>query len=143
MKSFLFWLGLTGLIVSMWGCGASPSPDTHDHQTVDAVTQPKPAAPADPEVVEGAKLYRQYCAACHKVNSKLIGPPMAGIHEKYADEMDWLYAYIRNSSQLVQEGDPKAVALYEEWDKQVMPPFPMLSDEQIDLMLKYIAAEAE
>jgi cytochrome c551/c552 len=143
MKLLLYWVVLAGLVGALVGCGASSSHDAHAQHQNQPVAQPKSAAPADPEMAEGAKLYRQYCAACHKVNRKLIGPAMAGINEKYAEEMDWLYAYIRNSQQLVQEGDPKAVALYEEWNRQVMPPFPMLSDEQIDLMLKYIDAEAE
>ena len=62
---------------------------------------------------------------------------MAGIAEKYADDKDWLYAWIKNSQGLIKQGDPKAVALFEEYDKLIMTAFPTLTSQEIDDILAY------
>lgn len=91
---------------------------------------------------KGQSLFKTNCGSCHALNQKRIGPALAGVSEKYAGEEDWLYSWIRNSPGMINDGDPKAVALWEEYNKQSMTAFPSFTDEDIDAVLKYIEVES-
>jgi len=93
------------------------------------------AASAD----EGKGLFKQYCAQCHNKNmkDKLTGPALGGVSERWESE-ELLYAWIRNSQEVIASGDPYAVALYNEYNKSVMNPFVFLTDDQIGSLLMYI-----
>lgn len=93
---------------------------------------------AEPDYEAGVKLFKQNCSACHALNQKRVGPALSGVNEKYAGDEEWLYSWIRNSSALIKAGDPKAVALYEEWNQQAMQAFPTLTDDDIASILEYI-----
>ena len=80
-------------------------------------------------------MYNANCAACHKLNKKLIGPALKGVSAKY--DKEWLYSWIKNSAALIKSGDEQAVAIYEEYNKVAMNAFPQLSNEDIDNILAY------
>lgn len=89
---------------------------------------------------DGEKLFKSFCAACHSPGTaKLVGPGLAGINEKY--DKEWLHAWIKNSTELINAGDPDAVKIFNEYNKLVMPPQPV-NDEEIDAILAYIDAQA-
>ncbi len=88
-------------------------------------------------IEKGKSLFKANCAACHKLNQKAVGPALAGIEEKY--EKEWLYRWIRNGAAMIQEGDPQAVAIWEEYNRSPMTYYPQFSDEDIDNILAYIA----
>lgn len=90
----------------------------------------------------GENLFRTNCGSCHALNQKRIGPKLAGVHEKYADDKEWLYDWIQNAPAKINAGDPRAVALYEEYDKRVMTAFPSLTDEDVSSILTYIEVES-
>lgn len=84
----------------------------------------------------GEKLFKSYCASCHSPgNNQLVGPGLAGVYDKY--EKEWLYAWIKNSQGLIESGDAQAVAVYEQYNKVLMPAQPV-NNEQIDAILDYI-----
>ena len=85
--------------------------------------------------VEGKKLYNTYCASCHKLNKRAVGPKLRGVTEKY--DREWLYSWIKNSSAMIKAGDAQAVAVWEEYNKSVMTAFPQLSNLDIDNILAY------
>lgn len=90
---------------------------------------------------QGKALFKTNCASCHNRNMKddLTGPALAGVEERWNDyPKEDLYEWIRNSQRLVQEGHPKAVQLYNEWNKTIMSPFSKLTDEDIEAILFYI-----
>ncbi len=60
---------------------------------------------------------------------------------KYEKDQEFLYEWVRNSPKLIEEGNPKAIAL-SKWGKGVMIPFPSLSDAQIASILAYAEAES-
>ena len=103
-------------------------------------------APAAPALTEqesrGKALFTSNCAACHKPVGQLVGPQLAGVQEKYADDQAWLYRWVKNSPKLIQDGDAKALALYEQYGKQQMTAFPTLKNEEIDAILAYADAVA-
>lgn len=89
---------------------------------------------------DGKAVFKQNCAACHKTSSQLlVGPGLEGITTKRSEE--WLIKWIKNSQDLVKAGDADAVAVFEQFGKQVMPPF-NLSDAEIKACLEYINASA-
>src|SRR5690554_7290809 len=55
------------------------------------------AAPVDSgaDIAAGESLFKANCAACHKMDSKSIGPALRGVGDKF--EREWLYKWIQNS----------------------------------------------
>ena len=87
-------------------------------------------------VENGEKIYKQNCTACHLMTKAgLVGPGLEGVTEKY--EKEWLIKWIRNSQALIQSGDERAIAIFEEYDKSVMPGFDF-SDEEFSDLLAYL-----
>lgn len=85
---------------------------------------------------DGEKLFKSYCASCHSPGAnQLVGPGLAGVYDKY--EREWLYKWIKNSGALIASGDAQAVAVYEQYNKVVMPAQPV-TNVQIDAILDYI-----
>lgn len=77
------------------------------------------------------------CKACHTIGGgKLVGPDLKGVTERR--EEAWLIKFIRNSTAVVESGDPIAVQVFEENNKVPMPPNPQLNEEQIKEILLYI-----
>lgn len=94
------------------------------------------------DVKEGEKIFLNNCASCHNKNMKddMTGPALGGVQERWADQPEVLYSWVRNSQAVVQSGNAYAVNLYNEWNQAVMQAFPTLTDEQIDKVLAYVDA---
>jgi len=88
---------------------------------------------------DGKSLFKQNCAVCHKLGTKVIGPDLLGVNEKRSEE--WLLKFIRSSQSLIKAGDADAVAIFEEFNQMVMIDQTQLSDEQIKSILFYIKEE--
>lgn len=89
----------------------------------------------------GKATFKTYCAQCHNRNMKddLTGPALGAVEERWADyDQADLYSWIRNSQALIQEGHPRAVEVYNAWNKVPMNAFPNLTDVEIDNILAYI-----
>jgi len=93
------------------------------------------SAGVDPKVAEGKKLFKTNCAACHKMEGKLVGPPLKGITDKR--EREWLHAWIKDNNALRASGDAIAKQVFEENKKMPMTTFPQLKESEIDAMLAY------
>lgn len=104
-----------------------------------------------PEILAGEKLFKANCSSCHKVKGRLIGPELYGAEERWKanaahkgeDGKTQLYKWIKNSAAVLKEGNPYAVALYNEYNKAAMNAFPQLTDSDIDNILAYIQAEGD
>ena len=88
-------------------------------------------------VVEGQALYEANCARCHQPYRRGTGPALYGATERWADTAN-LYSWIKNSTAYLKTGDPYAVALWEEYQKSVMPAFPQFEDKDIASILAYM-----
>jgi len=91
------------------------------------------------DVANGEKLFKANCAACHKLDKKLIGPALKGITDKR--EQDWLIAWIKDSPGMIKSGDKLAIQVFEENNKLPMTANPHLSDQDIVDILEYTKGE--
>lgn len=88
---------------------------------------------------DGKQLFNQKCASCHAIDKKLVGPALKGVEDRWPEKAQ-LYAWIRNSAAVVKSGYPRAVEVYNEYNKVQMTAFPELKDADIDAILAYINA---
>lgn len=89
---------------------------------------------------EGEALFKQICVACHTINKgKLVGPDLANVHKRRPEK--WLIKYIKSSQSVIKSGDPYAVTLYEEYNKQLMPDN-NYTNAQVLAVIAYIAANS-
>ncbi len=89
---------------------------------------------------DGVTLFKTNCSICHTVtNQKLVGPGLGNIHLKRSE--DWFISFVKSSQTMIKNGDPDAVAIFEEYNKVIMPD-QNLSDSQLKLILDYIIANS-
>lgn len=87
---------------------------------------------------DGAKLFKQNCASCHRVDEKkLTGPGLKGVFSRVPSE-EWMYKWIKNSPKVIQSGDAYANKIFEEYNKTPMTPQEHLQDADIAAILAYI-----
>lgn len=86
----------------------------------------------------GKTLFRENCAACHSLHHHNF---MAGITERVPDRR-LLRAFVRNSQEVIQSGEPYFVEMYEVYNKTAMSSFPDLADQEIDDIIEYIEQES-
>lgn len=97
---------------------------------------------SDPAAISAGKaLFNSNCKSCHKVQSKVVGPALAGVYDR-APSIDWIISFIHNPSKVIASGDPYATQLYEQYKPTMMTAFSNLKDEDIMNILAYIKAEA-
>jgi len=111
----------------------------HKHFVLSLLTGTLYCSPLSSIAQDGATLFKQNCAACHKLGTRLVGPDLIGVNEKR--EEDWLLKFIKSSQTMIKAGDPDAVAIYEEFGGMVMND-QNLSNDQIKAVLAYIKEES-
>ncbi|MGM0635540.1 MAG: c-type cytochrome [Bacteroidota bacterium] len=89
---------------------------------------------ADPQ--KGKELFNSLCAACHKPYKKAVGPALHGVSDRH--DMEWIYKWTKNSKELIDSGDSEAVKIYEEYNRQAMPAFPQLSEQDVEDIVAYV-----
>ncbi len=86
---------------------------------------------------DGKALFMSNCAACHNPIKDATGPALQNMDKTFPSK-DWGYNWVHNSAALVASGDPTATAIFNKFNKVPMTPFPQLSKEEIDAILKYV-----
>lgn len=87
------------------------------------------------DVANGKSLFNSQCAACHKIDRKVVGPALGDVTQRR--ETEWLIAWIKNNEELRSSGDADAIAIFEEYNGSIMPAFPALSDQDVLDILAY------
>lgn len=118
---------------------AQDSPVSQEQDDQETVQGPEEsnveAATASGDAAAGKALFNSLCAACHKLDGNSIGPPLRGVTERR--DIEWLQRWIKNSQSLISSGDAHAVEIFNEYNQVAMPPFPQLSDGDIENILAY------
>lgn len=93
--------------------------------------------PKDKRIIEeGKALFIQNCSSCHNFTQRGIGPNLSGVTSQVSKS--WLVRFIRNSQNVIEDGDVRAKKLVDEY-KVPMPSFNIFSDEQIVSILAYVS----
>ena len=87
----------------------------------------------------GKGLFNANCAACHKLDKKLVGPALGKISDRR--EQEWLVAWIKDNNALRASGDADAIEIFEEYKGSPMTAFPQLSDADIVNIIAYLDAD--
>ena len=93
--------------------------------------------------VSGDKIFKDYCAACHKLSAKkTTGPGLAGLADRR--EKEWLMSWIKNSNDLIDAGDEYALQLVADNNGiNGMVPYGQFSDDEISGVIDYIFENAK
>lgn len=86
----------------------------------------------------GKQLFQQNCAQCHNPLRDATGPALYGKENEVPGGRKWIYNWVHNSSAVIASGDKYAVNLFNQWNHVQMPPFPQLTNQDIDDILDYI-----
>jgi mono/diheme cytochrome c family protein len=85
---------------------------------------------------EGKDLFKLTCAACHTIGQgRLVGPDLLNVSDKHSQE--WMVSFIKSSTSMINSGDAKALTIFQEYNKLLMPDN-TYSDGQIINILTYI-----
>ena len=109
--------------------------------TVPIAEKPRVSPELLTTITTGKKLFKTNCANCHNrdMKSDMTGPALAGVTARWAAyPITDLYDWVKNSTQLIETGHPKAVAIYDEWRRSPMTPFHNLTDEDVAAILTYV-----
>lgn len=85
-------------------------------------------------------LFTQKCAACHTIGKgRLIGPDLANVQNRR--DKEWINKFVQSSQTMIKAGDSTAAALFNEYNKTIMPDQPLKQNE-ITSIIDYIAANS-
>ena len=82
------------------------------------------------EFAPGIKVFKANCAICHKVDEKLVGPPVKEMAVIYGDDLNGLKDWIKRPGKKRE-------------DYPQMPGFPQLSDSDLENLTKYILSNKQ
>ncbi len=88
---------------------------------------------------DGAKLYKQNCAACHKIDKVSIGPPLKGAFDKWkeAGEEEMIFEWVANPTELHESGKSKMAKAIWDFSPMTMTPMAHLSKEEVAAIFKF------
>jgi cytochrome c551/c552 len=86
----------------------------------------------------GEAIFRENCARCHSLTKDLTGPALLGIQQRVSDKK-LLAAWIHNSPAVLATGNKYFNDLFTRFNRTPMPPFPNLTDAEMDALITYIS----
>jgi protein SCO1/2 len=94
-----------------------------------------------PKVDEGARMFKNHCAACHTVGKgDGIGPDLVDVTKRR--EHCWVGRYIAEPDKMLDEKDPIAVELFAKY-KNVRMPNLSFSPEDVAMLVSHIEKESQ
>jgi len=114
--------------------------EVHNDSTINWVNPEKPDTPsAVRNLLVGEKLFKAFCASCHKSTKEFTGPPLAGARQRAPNPL-WAYRFVEHSIEMIQY-DPYARQLFKKYNS-VMTQFPLLKAGEIKSIYDYCDNEA-
>lgn len=118
--------------------GADGTTPTAQASAAPAYDEQKAIAAGLEQNVAGKQLFANNCKQCHAVNEVVVGPALGNVSKRRSKE--WIYEFVKNSSKVIQGGDPVAKELYEQYNRTQMPAF-NFSQEELDAIISHIEFE--
>lgn len=87
------------------------------------------------QLMAGEVLFETNCQQCHKIQERLVGPPLIDVLQKH--DTAWVVAFIKNPQKVIDSGDPYARQLVNKYE-MVMPENEFLDDGEILMIVRYI-----
>ena len=87
------------------------------------------------QIEQGKALFNTLCSSCHNFKNKGIGPNLSGITREV--ESQWIKEFIKNPAKKIDDKDPRAITLFEEY-KVYMQGFPNLNEQELNVLLSYL-----
>jgi cytochrome c2 len=91
--------------------------------------------PTNANITNGEKLFKANCITCHLCNTQSVGPSLVGVYSRWQNVSE-LNAFVQNSATIIERNE-YAKNLYEQYNKSVMPAFPLLDSTAITDILVY------
>lgn len=85
---------------------------------------------------KGKTIFEQNCSSCHKMDAKMVGPPLQNTVETQGRE--WTQKWIYNSQLLIEEGDSHANEIYNEYNQMAMPSYSWLAEDELSAVIDYL-----
>lgn len=88
---------------------------------------------------DGKALFESRCNTCHLLGKRSTGPDLKGAKQKWVDagEGELLYAWVKNSGNLLAAGNSEMAKAIEGFSPTTMAP-QQVSNEEIDAILDYV-----
>ena len=103
-------------------------------------------APRLRNISKGESLFRTRCSACHTVgggdvtsDGGRVGPDLLGVTQKR--DRAWLARWLAEPDKMLEERDPIAMQLYEEYGGLPMPNA-RLNELEVNSLIRYLATES-
>lgn len=98
------------------------------------------AAPPPQTADDGKVIFEQKCASCHTIGGGVkVGPDLKGVTA--LRERDWLIRWLMVPDQMLQEGDPIATQLLQEYQNIPMPNL-RVSETDAAALIAYMEAQS-
>jgi len=91
---------------------------------------------AQTDAAKGEALFKSKCTACHKLGERMTGPALGPLITQDTDDK-WLTKWIQNNQALIAAKDPKALAIYGQYNA-AMTVFSDLADADVGNILTYV-----
>ena len=114
--------------------------------SIDSATTTKTSPASEKKTIKnqaGLNLFQSNCQTCHSVEKNLTGPALKGVESRglWTDRKN-LVKWVKNPAAMISENG-YAKELFQQYNGQMMPAFPQLSEEQIGNIFDYIKEAGE
>jgi len=132
--AMLLVLGIASVALFVNKLSSVPSSVQSPTETTSITASPK----KEVKNVAGKNLFQNNCQTCHALDKNLTGPALAGVESRgpWGDRKN-LVKWVKNPAAVIAENG-YAKDLMKQYNGQIMPAFPQLTDEQIGNIFDYI-----
>ena len=95
------------------------------------------SARAQGDAAKGEAIFKAKCTTCHAIDKRVVGPALGPQLDTEKDDK-WLTKWIENNQALIAAKDPKALAIYNQFNQSGMTVFGELTDGDVANILTYI-----
>ncbi len=106
------------------------------NQPYNSSSKSSPKKEKDPKLLEGEEIFDTQCAACHRMERKLVGPSLKDITKRH--DKKWLLSFIVDNQKLIQKKDSAALSIWIEYNKSPMPNFKHLTEKELEDLYYYL-----